>query len=68
MLDVFILVGLVINVALLVVILRRLQRGASKQDIPNLTHLVWLERAKALVENVEKVKKGNTIDEIRSVD
>lgn len=64
MLDILIFIGLMINIGLLVVVFRRLQRSASKQDPLDLNHLVRLGRAKVFVENVEKVKKGNTTDEV----
>ncbi|MBI1923389.1 hypothetical protein HYR99_03970 [Candidatus Poribacteria bacterium] len=64
MLDILVLIGLIISTVLLVIVFLRLQRSASKQDILDLNHLIQQGRAKTCVENVEKVKKGNTKDEV----
>ena len=64
MLDILTLIGLMINTGLLVVIFRRLQRSASKQDLLDLNHQVRPGRARDFVENVENIKKGNTQDEV----
>jgi hypothetical protein len=60
MVDTLAFILVVINTVLLVIVFFRLQSSASKQDIINVMHWVRLGRAKALVESVEKVKKGNT--------
>ncbi len=57
----------VINSALLVFVFFRLQTRASKQDIMNIVHLIRSGRAKILVENVEKIKKGKTKDYVEQL-
>lgn len=64
MLNVLIIIGVAINTALLVIVLRRLQRSVSKLDLLELTYLARQRRPEALVENVEKINKGSTKDEV----
>lgn len=67
MLNVLIIIGVLANTALLVIVLRRLQRSASKQDLLELAYLVRQRRPEALVENVEKINKGKTKIEVEQL-
>jgi hypothetical protein len=64
MFDTIALIFVVINTALLVIVFIRLQTSASKQDIVNVMHLIRSARPAALVDNVEKIKKGNTKEHV----
>jgi outer membrane protein assembly factor BamE (lipoprotein component of BamABCDE complex) len=64
MFDTIAIILALANTVLLVIVFLRLQASASKQDIINVIHLLRQGREKALVANVEKVKKGNTKDDV----
>jgi hypothetical protein len=50
MLNVFIIIGVLANTALLVIVLRRLQKSASKQDLLELAYFVRQKRPETLAE------------------
>lgn len=58
---------LLVILALLVLVLFNLRQSASKNEVANLAQLVRLGRAKALVENVDKVRMGQTKADVEAI-
>jgi len=65
--QVIILLLSLVILALLVLVLFNFRRSASKNEIADLARFVRLGRAKALVENVDKVRKGQAKADVEAI-
>ncbi len=67
MTNTLILIGVIAIASLLAVVFVGLQRSASKEDVRAIAHQVKLGRGKLLVENIERVKSGQTKAELEGL-